>query len=163
MDRDNPIYEERLSSHWTEALFVCLASLFLALAIWRFSASGLELLSTVLFLLFIVFAFYSLNYRVLVIRLTREALSLKFGVFTWTVPIENIADYRHDELPALKKYGGAGIHFMMVEKRYRASFNFLQHPRVVVALKQKSGPVRDISFSTRRPEEVLRLIQSVSS
>jgi hypothetical protein len=52
---------------------------------------------------------------------------------------------------------------MLIRKRYRASFNFLEHPRVVIALKRKVGPVRDISFSTRRPDDVLRLIQEVIS
>jgi hypothetical protein len=59
--------------------------------------------------------------------------------------------------------GGAGIHFMVVGKRYRASFNFLEHPRVVIALKRKAGLVRDVSFSTRRPVDVLRLIQKAVS
>jgi len=59
--------------------------------------------------------------------------------------------------------GGAGIHFMMIRKRYRASFNFLEYPRVVIALKRKVGPVQDISFSTRRPDDVLRLIREAVS
>lgn len=59
--------------------------------------------------------------------------------------------------------GGAGIHFMTIRARYRASFNFLEYPRVVVAFKKKVGLVRDISFSTRRPDEVLRLIQEAAS
>mgnify|MGYP000900013350 CR=1 FL=1 len=32
------------------------------------------------------------------------------------------------------RYGGAGIHFMSIRGRYRASFNFLEYPRVVIAL-----------------------------
>lgn len=57
------------------------------------------------------------------------------------------------------RMGGAGIHFMFVHKRYRASFNFLEHPRVVIAFKRKAGPVQDISFSTRQPTDVVRLIR----
>ena len=71
--------------------------------------------------------------------------------------MDNIESCKLDNLPALNKYGGAGIHFMFVDGRYRASFNFLEYPRVVVALKKK-GRVQDISFTTRQPEEVLRLI-----
>jgi hypothetical protein len=56
------------------------------------------------------------------------------------------------------RLGGAGILFMFVRKRYRASFNFLEYPRVVIALRKKAGPVQDISFSTRRPEDVIRRI-----
>jgi hypothetical protein len=61
------------------------------------------------------------------------------------------------------RMGGAGIHFMIIRKRYRASFNFLEHPRVVIALKRNAGLVRDISFSTRRPDDLLRLIKEAVS
>ena len=61
------------------------------------------------------------------------------------------------------KYGGAGIHFMMIGKRYRASFNFLEYSRVVIALKNKVGLVQDISFSTRQPEEILKLVREAIS
>jgi hypothetical protein len=48
---------------------------------------------------------------------------------------------------------------MFIRRRYRASFNFLEHPRVVIALRQKAGPVQDISFSTCQPTELLRALQ----
>jgi hypothetical protein len=63
----------------------------------------------------------------------------------------------------LMRYGGAGIHFMLIRKRYRASFNFLEHPRVVITLRRRAGFVRDISFSTRRPDDVIQLLQNVVS
>lgn len=105
------------------------------------------------------FHFYSVNYRTLVIQLTADRLTLKFGLFTWTVPLDNIADCQLDELPVLLEYGGAGIHFFTIHNRYRASFNFLEYPRVAVAFKQKRGLVRDLSFSTRKPEEVMGLVK----
>ena len=51
---------------------------------------------------------------------------------------------------------------MFVDGRYRASFNFLEYPRVVTALRGKRR-VRDISFSTRQPDEVLRLIHKAAT
>jgi hypothetical protein len=96
-------------------------------------------------------------------RLTSESLALTFGVFTWVVPLDNVEECRLDDLPMLMRMGGAGIHFMSIRKRYRASFNFLEYPRVVIAFKRKVGPVLDISFSTRQPDEVLRLIQEAVS
>jgi hypothetical protein len=48
---------------------------------------------------------------------------------------------------------------MSIRQRYRASFNFLEYPRVMLAFKKKAGPVQDISFSTRRPDDVLWLIR----
>jgi hypothetical protein len=152
-------YEERLSSIKTEALFIGMTLLFLILSVWRICTRGPGILSRVFLFLFIFFCFYSINYIILAIRLDSESLKLKFGIFTWTIPVDNIDHCRLDDLPVFMKYGGAGIHFMLIRGRYRASFNFLEHPRVVVALKRKAGPVRDVSFSTSRPNEVLRRLE----
>lgn len=161
--KDDLIYEERLSSKSTSALFIGLTILFFCLMLWRWDSAGLEPLAVVFFCLFGGFLFYSVNYRVLNIRLTAQDLKLRFGVFSWTVAVSNIDGCRLDELPAMKKYGGAGIHFMLVDGRYRASFNFLEFPRVVIEFKQKMGLVQDISFSTRRPDALIRLVQEVVS
>ena len=160
---DDLIYDERVTSKRTEALFLALTILFFLLLIWRVTAGSLDILAAVFFCLFGLFLFYSVNYRTLIIRLTAESLKLTFGVFTWTVPFDNVEECRLDDVPALMRMGGAGIHFMIIRKRYRASFNFLEHPRVVIVLKRKEGLVRDISFSTRRPDDVLRFIQEAVS
>ena len=92
------------------------------------------------------------------IQISPQSLRLKFGVFTWTERLDNIASCTLDQLPWYLQYGGAGIHFMTAHGRYRASFNFLEYPRVVLALTRKRGLVRDLSFSTQYPEQVIRLI-----
>jgi hypothetical protein len=160
---DDSIYNERVSSKRTEALFLALTLLFFLLLIWRVNTGSLGVLAAVFFCLFILFLFYSVNYRTLVIHLTPGSLRLTFGVFTWIVPMDNVKDCCLDDLPLLMRMGGAGIHFMNVHKRYRASFNFLEYPRVLIAFERKVGPVRDISFSTRQPDDVLRLIQEAVS
>lgn len=158
--RSDCTYEERVSSRRTEALFVGLTLLFLLLFTWRATTSGLGFLPMALFLLFAFFLFYSLNYRALIIRMTPEALELRFGIFRWTVSLADIEDCRLDDT-SLWRMGGAGIHFTRIRGRYRAMLNFLEHPRVVIALKRRKGPVREIAFSTRRPEEIMRLLREV--
>ena len=161
---DNLIYNEKVSSKWTAVLFLALTILFSLLLIWRVVSSNLDFLAVVFFCLFALFLFYSVNYRTLIVRITEESLKLIFGIFTWTVPFENIEQCQlDDDLPFLKKYGGAGIHFMLIRKRYRASFNFLEHSRVVIRLKRKAGLIRDISFSTCQPNELIQLIQGAIS
>ncbi len=159
MTKDALIYDESVSSSRTTALFVSLAILFLMLLVWRVNAARLDFLAGVFGFLLALFLFYSVNYRTLNIRLTSHSLMLTFGLFTWTVPLENIEACCFDDLPFLLRMGGAGIHFMVVDRRYRASFNFLEHPRIVIALRMKAGLVRDISFSTCQPDQVLRLIR----
>lgn len=155
---ENFKYYEQLSSRKTEWLFLALTALFFLLFIWRVNVSGWSVLAVAFLVLSCFFLFYVVNYRTLIIRVMSDTLVLSFGIFTWTVPFDNIESCVIDEIPALVKYGGAGIHFMFVNKRYRASFNFLEYPRVLVSFKSKVGPVQDISFSTCKPEEVLQFL-----
>lgn len=161
--KEDLIYEERVSSNRTKALFIGLTILFLLLLIWRAFSANLDALAVVFFCFFIFFLFYSINYQTLIIRITRDNLRLIFGVFHWTLGMENIEECDLDELPLFMRYGGAGIHFMMIHKRYRASFNFLEYPRVVIRFRKNVGFVRDLSFSTRHPDDVLQLIRELIS
>lgn len=159
------IYEERVTSNWTEALFLLLALLFFAIFALRQAAGKTDAFIAVFFGLFVLFLFYTLNYRVLVIRMTDQVLALRFGIFSWRIPFDNVQACRlDDDLPALMKYGGAGIHFFTAHGRYRASFNFLEHPRVAIRFRRKAWlVVEDVSFTTRRPKEVIRLIREAIS
>jgi len=156
------MYDEKLQSNKTETLFIVFTILFFALFVWHINNVNYSAWRIVFICLSVFFLFYTINYRTLLIHLTPEKLLLKFGIFTWTVPLENIADCRLDNISASMRYGGAGIHFMLIKGRYRVSFNFLEYPRIVIALKSKQGFVRDVSFSTQHPEEIIRLITKTS-
>jgi hypothetical protein len=152
------IYHESIVSSKTELLFRALTALFLFLFLWRTATVGLNALAIVFLLFTCIFMFYSVNFSTLVIHLTNKALTLRFGVFSRRVPVENIESCQLDGIPAIMRYGGAGIHFMSIRSRYRVSFNFLEYPRLVIALKQKIGLVQDVSFTTQQPDELRRLI-----
>ena len=152
------IYEEKLSSKRTTILFITLAFSFLLLFLLRMMAAGFGWLAVVFFMLFCLFTFYVFNYRTLVIQLTPGVLRLTFGIIRWTMPIDTVEGCYLDEI-SMWRIGGAGIHFTSICKRYRAYFNFLEYPRVVVKLKKKRSPVWDIIFSTKDPERVIFLIQ----
>lgn len=164
---DRQTYCERTSSARTEALFLLLMTLFLALSLYRANVrrqnrTGLGKLTAVFFGLSAFFLFYVLNYRTLAIHLTPETVELRFGIFTWRIAMDNVESAFLDET-SLWRIGGAGIHFSPIQGRYRAMLNFLEYPRIVIRLKQQQGPVRDIAFSTRRPQQILRFIQEASS
>jgi hypothetical protein len=156
------IYYERLSSARTQALFLALTLLFGVFCIWRVNSAGFDTLAVILLIFAVFFLFYTLNYRTLVIEISPQSLKLRFGVFTWAEQLDNIDSCALDKLPWLLEYGGAGIHFMTAYERYRASFNFLEYPRVVLKLKQKRGLVRDLSFSTRHPEQVIQHLHQMA-
>jgi Ca2+/Na+ antiporter len=154
---NDPIYFERISSKKTEILFVSLAFLFALPFAWFARIHLFGGWSILFFCLFAFFLFYSLNYRTLIIQMDKSNLRLRFGLFQWTIPLQNIESCFPDPT-SLQRIGGAGIHFTFIGRRYRAMFNFLEYSRVVMKLKIKKGPVRDIAFSTLQPEELIRLI-----
>ena len=128
---------------------------------FRFQAAGFDALAVVLLVLFAIFLFYSINFIYLDILITSKSLKLKFGVFHWTIHLDNIENAQLDQIPVFMRLGGAGVHFMFIRNRYRVSFNFLEYPRVVVALKDKKGPVQDVSFSTRNADRLIKLLQGM--
>jgi membrane protein YdbS with pleckstrin-like domain len=156
-------YEEKLSSIKTTFLFLVLAMLFLALLFWRACSAAFDTLAIVILGFSVFFLFYSVNYRTLKIYITQEAVKLVFGIFAWTIPVENIQEFELDHLPLVLSMGGAGIHFFVAHGRYRVSFNFLEYPRVVITLKKKRGLVQDVSFSTQHPDAVLQSVRKVIS
>lgn len=92
------IYEEKVTSPKTSALFLVLALVFLILSAWRVIHRGIDFLAIFFFALFSFFSFY-----------------------------------------------------------------FLDHPRLVVRLKERRGLVQDIAFSTRHPEQLLARIHRTAS
>lgn len=159
---DTAIYTEKVTSKRTEVLFIALAILFFALFAWRAFVVGAGASTIVFFCLFSLFLFYSLNYRALLICLTPACVELEFGVFKWSIPLDSIERCYIDDA-SLWRIAGAGIHFIFRHKRYRAMFNFLEHQRVVLYLGRKKGLVREISFSTRQPDEVNRIITNLNA
>jgi len=156
---DNHVFTESLSSARTLALFIVLIMVFLALFAWSWSNVGWSGWTIAFLCISAFFLFYVFNYRTLKIRLTSETLQLTFGIFTWKVAVSNIKDCYLDE-DTIWRFGGAGIHFMFIKGKYRAFWNFLEYPRVVVTLKEKKGPVSEIAFSTKHPEQVMEFIRS---
>ena len=161
IDYQDVVYEEKVRSRWTSALFLFLTCIFFVTCIWNMTADGPFAFTLILLFLALTFLFYTINYVTLVIRITAEYIQLKFGLISWSLPLDNVESFKLDDIPAFMRYGGAGIHFMMARKRYRASYNFLEYPRVVIGLKKKAGPVQDVSFTTRHPDAVLRTLESL--
>ncbi len=137
---------------------MALSVLCLTLLAWRFVVSGYGAVAVLFSFLSTFFIFYALNYRVLVVRMSEEGLRLKFGLFGWTVPWHTVARAYPDDT-SLWRIGGAGIHFSIIKGKYRAMLNFLEHPRIVIELKKKRGLVREVAFSTEKPNETLRIIE----
>lgn len=153
------IYSEKLQSSLTTFLFVDLALIFLVLFGWRVTTVGWKFTPGLFLFLGVFFLFYVFNYRILRIQISEEALILRFGLVRWKTELGNIQDCALDDPPLWIKYGGAGVHFAMVQGLYRAFFNFLEGPRILVTFKEKQGPVQALSFSTRQPDQILEVLR----
>jgi hypothetical protein len=156
---NEPIYTEKLQSSLTTFLFVDLALVFLLLFGWRVTTVGWKFTPGLFLFLGVFFLFYVFNYRILRIQISEESLDLEFGLVRWRTELINIQDCAPDDPPLWIKYGGAGVHFAMVQGLYRAFFNFLEGPRILVTFKEKQGLVQALSFSTRQPDQILELLR----
>jgi len=156
---DELIYTEKLQSNLTTGLFVFLAALFIALFGWRVTTVGWKFTPGLFLSLALFFLFYVFNYRTLRIQISEETLSLRFGLVRWRTELKNIQDCISDDPPLWIKYGGAGVHFAMVMGIYRAFFNFLEGPRLLVTFKEKQGLAQALSFSSYQPERILELLR----
>jgi Ca2+/Na+ antiporter len=155
---DKAIYLERISSRRTTVLFIALTIAFFLPFIWFGRTALFSGWSIFFFCLSAIFLFYTLNYRTLIINISEDRVSLQFGIFKRKIPFDNIENCFLDT-SVLPRSGGAGIHFMFIQGRYTAMFNFIEYDRVVVSLKICKGPVRDIAFSSRQPGEVMGIIK----
>jgi len=109
--KNNIRYTERVSSKRTEALFLALTLVFVLLLIWHVTVSDLDIPAVGFGVFSVIFLFYSVNYRTLEICLTAEQMRLTFGVITWRIDLDNVAECHLDEIPPLMKMGGGGNTF----------------------------------------------------
>lgn len=153
-------YIEKLRSNRTTGLFVFLSLVFFFLFAWRVSAAGFVFFPNLCLFLGVFFLFYVVNYRTLQIEISDRFLKLKFGLMGWKTDLKNIDSCSLDTSPPIIKYGGAGVHFAFVNRIYRAFFNFLEFPRVLINFKRKQGLVQGLVFTTKQPDQVLEFIQN---
>lgn len=158
----NLVYTEKIRSSWTTALFAVLTLMFLTLFAWRYAVVGWEFRTGLFCFVGFLFLFYTINYRVLEIQISSKELNLKFGLVKWTTALDNIDSWQLDDSPWWIKYGGAGVHFAAVRGKYRAYFNFLEYPRVLVTLQEKQGWVRQLCFTTQHPDQIQAQLQKRS-
>jgi len=159
-NQEDYIYHEKITSTGTSMLFLFLAVLFFLLFGWRVSAVGWRFFPGLFLFLGVFFTLYVFNYRTLEIMITNDQLALNFGLVPWKTSLENILVVELDDSPAVIKYGGAGVHFAFVNGKYRAFYNFLEYPRLLVQFKMKQGLVQALVFTTRQPEKIIRIIES---
>lgn len=102
------------------------------------------------------FLVITINYFRLTIKIDHERLTVGYGVSKSKISWDNIEDCYLDETSSLW-YGGWGSRLGRVDGKWRAVYNVIGGPRVVVSLKE--GWIREVAFSTKDPEEVMEKIE----
>lgn len=98
------------------------------------------------------------NFSHLTVSLSPQGVTAGYGPFRHFEPWGNIADAKRDESFALRSYGGWGIRFVYKNGGWTQVYNVIGTPAII--LKLKDGKRKYFGFSTKRPDEVVALINS---
>ena len=154
-------YEETLPFHLitvVTAVILLIALLMLALFVIQLVAGPIgdppapDWFYMVMFIFMLAVTFLVANFRVLVIRITGQSVTVAYGLIKRTIPWGDIESGFRDESSPLG-YGGWGARIARIEGRWRLAFNVIGAPGVVLRLRK--GRVREFMFSTKNPEQVL--------
>ncbi|MBE0516747.1 MAG: hypothetical protein IBX41_05080 [Methanophagales archaeon] len=110
------------------------------------------------FFLYMVLFFLAItaNFSRLSIKMTPRSVVVGYGIFKRTIFWENIERCYLDAASSIR-YGGWGIRIGRVKGKWRLVYNVIGGPRVVLSLKR--GWFGEFVFSTRNPEEVMRVVR----
>jgi hypothetical protein len=159
MQLEEALYEERISVWSFRAILGFVSAVFLFAALYQVligpigenpAPNGLYILMALLFLAL------AITFSTLVIKLLPRSVVVGFGMIKRTIPWDLIERCYMDEVSSLR-YGGWGIRIGRVRGKWRLVFNIIGAPRVVLALKR--GGFDEFVFSTRHPDEMVRIIR----
>jgi hypothetical protein len=109
--------------------------------------------------MFLLFLIITINFSTLSIKMTSRSVVVGYGIFNRTIFWENIERCYSDEVSSIR-YGGWGIRIGRVKGKWRLVYNVIGGPRVVLALKR--GRFNEFVFSTRNPEEVMKVVRHMT-
>jgi hypothetical protein len=110
------------------------------------------------FYIMIIILIIILNFIRLHIKITPQYVSAAFGIFKYKVLLENIEDFYDDKDP-LVRYSGLGIRLNRTQGKWYYGF-ILVGPRIVLELKESR--LGGFVFTTKNPEEVLRILDELN-
>jgi len=156
----NNIYEEKIFSKWTTGIVGLFTIGFLFVLIYQIFVGpiGANPAPNWFFLLmFLLFLGVMINFNMLNIKMTPQFIIVGYGIFKDKIFWENIEDCYLDKTSAIR-YGGWGIRIGRVNKKWRQVYNTPGEPRIVLSLK-KGEFFKEFVFSTKNPEEVMKIIK----
>ncbi|RZN40355.1 MAG: hypothetical protein EFT35_02970 [Methanophagales archaeon ANME-1-THS] len=156
------LYEETIFLWGLTALLSIFTAVFLFLIVYQVLVGPLgEDPAPNWFFLFmsLLFLFMAINFRALSIKMTARSVIVGYGIFKRTIFWDNIERCYVDEVSSIR-YGGWGIRIGRVKGKWRLVYNVIGGPRVVLSLKR--GRFGEFVFSTRNPDEVMRVVRHMT-
>lgn len=157
------IYEESIFAKWLTSVLALVTIVFFFMLLYQIlvnSTSGQFTFPWFLFLMFVLFLGFTINFRKLVIKMRPDGISVNYGIFKRTIKWENIEKCYVDEDSALG-YGGWGIRIGSGKEGLRLVYNLIGRPRIVLSLKK--GKFKEFVFSTANPQKVIEIVSTESS
>ena len=96
------------------------------------------------------------NFRALTVSIDKSSVTISYGRIFYRIALDNIESAFIDTNLGIV-YGGWGIRLAKIKGQSALIYNVMSKPRVV--LKLRSGRFSQFAFSTRRPDEVINLMQ----
>ncbi|MFC1866033.1 hypothetical protein ACFLYB_04910 [Chloroflexota bacterium] len=109
----------------------------------------------ILSLVFIATTWLVYNFRTLAISIDQISVTVSYGRISYAIALDNIEAATIDTNPDIL-YGGWGIRMASIKGESALIYNVIFRPRVI--LKLKNGRFKQFAFSTRQPDEVIRLV-----
>lgn len=153
------IYEEKILSKWMAAIFASITIIMLFLLVYQILVNPLgsrpapTWFYLIMALLFVGIAFV---FGRLTIRMTPASISVGYGPLGQSFNWDNVEGCFLDKTSAVQ-YGGAGLRMAKVGGNWRIIYIVVESPRVVLSLRE--GRFKEVVFSTRHPEEVMKTIK----
>jgi hypothetical protein len=153
------IYEEKILSKWMTAIFVSIAFIMLFPLVYQILVKPLgsrpapTWFYLIMVLLFVMIAFV---FGRLTIRMTPASISVGYGPLGQNFNWDNVEGCFLDETSAVQ-YGGTGLRMARIRGNWRIIYNVIESPRVVLSLRE--GRFKEVVFSTRHPQEVMKTIK----
>jgi hypothetical protein len=153
------IYEEKILSKWLTTMFVSITIVMLFLSVYQILVKPLgSKPAPTWFYLIMALLFMGITYLFgrLTIKMTPASISVGYGLLRQSFNWDNVEGCFLDETSAFQ-YGGAGLRMARIGGKWRIIYNVVESPRVVLSLKE--GRFKEVVFSTRHPEEVMKTIK----
>jgi hypothetical protein len=150
-------YEEKIFLKWTVGILTVITAVFLFLLFYQILAGpiGTNPAPNWFFLfMFLLFLGVMINFSRLTIRITPRYISVGYGIIKHSILWENVGDCYLDEASTIR-YGGWGIRIAKIKGKWRLVYNVIGSPRIVLSLKRSR--FKEFVFSTKNPEEVIKI------